>query len=190
MSNFQIKQLEDYIIVLKNLVPHNCDEILNEYKDYKDFVVASTTGGINLDVRKCFNIQISDQLIMTQNYEVRKKIDEELFLIVGQAGLQYNKTFCHANNFSGDSGYTLLKYELDGEYKYHIDDSSITPRKLSLSLTLNDDFEGGEFSFFYGQKNYKLNKGDGIMFPSNFMYPHAVLPITSGVRYSIVTWFI
>jgi hypothetical protein len=28
------------------------------------------------------------------------------------------------------------------------------------------------------------------MFPSNFLYPHSVLPVTEGTRYSIVTWFI
>ncbi len=26
-------------------------------------------------------------------------------------------------------------------------------------------------------------------FPSNFMYPHGIRPVTQGVRYSIVTWF-
>ena len=34
-----------------------------------------------------------------------------------------------------------------------------------------------------------LNKGDVIIFPSNFMYPHTVKPITSGKRYVVVTWF-
>jgi hypothetical protein len=27
------------------------------------------------------------------------------------------------------------------------------------------------------------------MFPSNFMYPHAIKPVLSGTRYSIITWF-
>ena len=34
----------------------------------------------------------------------------------------------------------------------------------------------------------KMGKGDIIIFPANFMYPHRITPITSGVRYSIVTW--
>ena len=36
----------------------------------------------------------------------------------------------------------------------------------------------------------KLKKGDAIMFPSNFMYPHEIMPVTQGTRYSIITWFI
>jgi predicted 2-oxoglutarate/Fe(II)-dependent dioxygenase YbiX len=55
---------------------------------------------------------------------------------------------------------------------------------------LNDDFEGGEFVFFNKELKYKLEKGDAIMFPSNFMYPHEVMPVTQGTRYSIITWFI
>ena len=28
-----------------------------------------------------------------------------------------------------------------------------------------------------------------VMFPSTFMYPHEVMPVTKGTRYSIITWF-
>ena len=27
-----------------------------------------------------------------------------------------------------------------------------------------------------------------IVWPSNFLYPHAVKPVTEGIRYSIVSW--
>ena len=37
--------------------------------------------------------------------------------------------------------------------------------------------------------NYiKLGKGSIVFFPSNFMYPHGIQPITKGTRYSIVSW--
>jgi predicted 2-oxoglutarate/Fe(II)-dependent dioxygenase YbiX len=190
-KTFQVKKLEDYIIVLKNLVPFTlCEKIIEEYKDSKDFSVAITIGGENKKIRDCLNLDMSNELLINKNYEKRKFLDNELFKIAGQALNQYNKLFFYANNCNGDSGYTLLKYSVGNQYTYHTDDSSVTPRKLSLSLTLNDNFEGGEFAFFHGHKIYKLNKGDGIIFPSSFMYPHAVLPVTSGVRYSIVTWFI
>jgi predicted 2-oxoglutarate/Fe(II)-dependent dioxygenase YbiX len=55
---------------------------------------------------------------------------------------------------------------------------------------LNDNFEGGEFSFFDEDLRYKIPKGAALMFPSNFMYPHQIMPVTKGVRYSIITWFI
>jgi predicted 2-oxoglutarate/Fe(II)-dependent dioxygenase YbiX len=63
------------------------------------------------------------------------------------------------------------------------------PRSISCSLNLNDDYEGGEFTFFDDTLSYNLGKGDVLMFPSNFMYPHAIKPILSGTRYAIITWF-
>tara|TARA_R100001143_G_C3306331_1_gene108018 strand:+ start:120 stop:665 length:546 start_codon:yes stop_codon:yes gene_type:complete len=57
---------------------------------------------------------------------------------------------------------------------------------LSLVGSLNDDFEGGEF--YLNQKPIEINKGDILIFPSSFMYPHAVKPITKGKRYSYAAW--
>ena len=37
-------------------------------------------------------------------------------------------------------------------------------------------------------KSLKLVKGSIVFFPSNFMYPHTIKPITKGQRYSIVSW--
>jgi predicted 2-oxoglutarate/Fe(II)-dependent dioxygenase YbiX len=50
-------------------------------------------------------------------------------------------------------------------------------------------YEGGEFSFFGKEHIIKASKGDVIMFPSNFVYRHEVLPVTKGTRYAIITWF-
>ena len=33
-----------------------------------------------------------------------------------------------------------------------------------------------------------LGKGDIVMWPSNFLYPHGVTEATKGKRYSAVTW--
>lgn len=58
---------------------------------------------------------------------------------------------------------------------------------LSLVGLLNDDYEGGELTFF---DDYKLNlkQGDVVVFPSCFLYPHKVNEITKGTRYSLVSW--
>jgi predicted 2-oxoglutarate/Fe(II)-dependent dioxygenase YbiX len=57
---------------------------------------------------------------------------------------------------------------------------------LSVLGVLNDDYEGGEF-YLIDEKT-DLSKGDIIIFPSNFMYPHKVEPVTKGVRYSYISW--
>ena len=57
---------------------------------------------------------------------------------------------------------------------------------LSVLGVLNDDYEGGEF-YLIDEKT-DLSKGDIIIFPSNFMYPHKVEPVTKGTRYSYISW--
>ena len=37
-------------------------------------------------------------------------------------------------------------------------------------------------------KKIDTKKGDLLIFPSNFLYPHKITPITKGVRYSYVSW--
>ena len=48
------------------------------------------------------------------------------------------------------------------------------------------NYEGGEF--MCREKKNKLIRGDILLFPSNFMYPHEVKEITKGIRYSFVSW--
>jgi predicted 2-oxoglutarate/Fe(II)-dependent dioxygenase YbiX len=58
---------------------------------------------------------------------------------------------------------------------------------LSFILNLNDDYEGADLVFW---EDYKvpLGKGDVIMFPSLFLFPHMVTEATKGKRYSAVSW--
>ena len=58
---------------------------------------------------------------------------------------------------------------------------------LSIIGLLNDDYEGGELIMFEDKK-IDTKKGDLLIFPSNFLYPHEITPVTKGVRYSYVSW--
>ena len=86
----------------------------------------------------------------------------------------------------------LLKYDIGGKYKVHIDHFTESSRHLSIIMNLNDNYEGGDLIFTDQKekeiKRLKLGKGSIVFFPSNFMYPHSIEPITKGTRYSIVSW--
>ena len=58
---------------------------------------------------------------------------------------------------------------------------------LSIIGTFNGDYKGGELLFLPDTK-IRLNKGEVVIFPSNFLYPHKLLEITEGVRYSFIVW--
>ena len=57
---------------------------------------------------------------------------------------------------------------------------------LSFVGVFNDDYEGGDF-MLCGEK-IDLKKGDAVIFPSVFLYPHWVTTVTKGTRYSWVMW--
>ena len=67
-------------------------------------------------------------------------------------------------------------------------------RKLSMTVLLNESFEGGAFEFAsYGKEEstitpLEMKQGDIVVFPS--CMEHRVAPITKGIRYSLVTWFL
>ena len=86
----------------------------------------------------------------------------------------------------------ILKYSNNGHYKWHTDHSLEVPRSISAIFILNNDYEGGELSFkdqITGEQFTIENKpGRLIMWPSNFIFPHSVAPVTKGMRYSIVLW--
>lgn len=182
--------LRDYIVVFENIVPNElCDEVLEEYNSDKNWINTTTSGGLSRDVRRCDAIDMSNAFIIEQNKEKRKAIDDKLFSCAGDAIKKYNEKFKHAR-IQGDSGYTLLRYQEGEFYSEHTDHFLQSPRIVSCSFTLNDNFEGGEFGFFNRELVYKPPKGSALMFPSNFLYPHEIMPVTRRVRYSIITWFI
>lgn len=192
-----MKELKDYIVVMNNIMPSPvADMVLTEYKNCEDWIFSIIgTGQENRNVRNCTTIGLSFDNIIEKNKEVRKKIDDVLYSVTEQALKEYFRNIPavprNAYLTSKDTGYDLLKYETGGFYSEHLDVSINTPpRVISCSFALNDDYEGGEFAFFDRELVYKLKKGSCIMFPSNFMYPHEIMPVTSGTRYSIVTWFI
>ncbi len=86
----------------------------------------------------------------------------------------------------------LLKYSIGEKYEIHTDHYSTSARHLSIIINLNHDYEGGDLIFTDQKekeiKRLKLSKGSIVFFPSNFMYPHSIQPITKGTRYSIVAW--
>jgi predicted 2-oxoglutarate/Fe(II)-dependent dioxygenase YbiX len=58
---------------------------------------------------------------------------------------------------------------------------------LSVLASLNDSYEGGELVMFKDTV-IPMQKGSVVVFPSCFLYPHKVNPVTKGVRHTCVSW--
>lgn len=188
-----MKNVNNYIITFENVMTHAlCDAILEEFNNEEEWgktVIGIGEGQVDEKVRTAETIGISFSCIIEKNKKVRQKLDKYVFASAGLAIRKYNEKFPLAF-IQEDSGYELLRYKEGQFYVQHTDSFKARPRAVSCSFALNDNYEGGEFAFFDRELKYKLKKGSCIMFPSNFMYPHEIMPVTKGTRYSIITWFI
>lgn len=90
------------------------------------------------------------------------------------------------------SSYSSVK---TGRYDWHVDTfhNSTAPndRKLSVCIQLSDPstYQGGQFEFRGCDpliEDVFAPKGSVLVFPS--IFEHRVLPVTEGVRYSLVSW--
>jgi len=187
-------RLVDFIQVYENVVPHSlCDEIVNEYKDTPELFPSAVgaEGIIDKSVRNVLSVLTSNPETLNQNFEKRKRLDNEFLECMSKVIQKYRDKHEFVNIIQ-DSGYIFLKYDVGNFYKQHVDHFKNEPRSVSCSIALNDidEYDGGEFAFFDKELKYKIKKGSVILFPSNFMFPHEIVPVTKGTRYAIVTWFV
>lgn len=80
----------------------------------------------------------------------------------------------------------MVKYGPGEKFNIHSDDGD--PYRCTVSAVgyPNDNYEGGELWFNHFDIKIKPEAGDFILCPSSFIYSHASLPVTSGLKYSIV----
>ena len=151
--------------------------------------------GIDKKVRISDIIWTNDQWIYDTIWPYMQEANE-------RAGWKYD--------IKGAESMQITRYKKGGFYSFHKDgkgdhlsaydlpDSEFMHghvRKLSMTVLLNDNYEGGEFQFAtYGNEKCEIttpefNKtGMIIMFPSDM--EHRVAPVTKGIRYSLVVWFL
>ena len=109
-----------------------------------------------------------------------------------QAGWKYDivaAESCQVTRYTKDGFYTWHKDGMGShkEVNNEPDNKFLhdNTRKLSMSIVLNSDFEGGDFEM---NEVLKLEEGSIVVFPS--FIDHRVTPVTKGIRYSLVTWFV
>ena len=169
-----------------------CDGVIQEYNRFDEWKQSRIASGEpDTNIRNCSTIEISFDDVMCKNREKRKEYDDIFFQKVSELYKRYEHKHPEMQLTCGeDEGYTLLRYNPGGKYVEHTDHFKEKPRSLTIIFNLNDDYEGGELTFWGRTKIYKLKKGDAIVFPSNFMYPHEIMPVISGTRYPMITWML
>lgn len=84
--------------------------------------------------------------------------------------------------------FNFVKYEGEGtHFNIHADHGPAYNCTVSAVIYINDDYEGGEIRFpRLDGYTHVPRVGDIAVFPSNYIYEHASLPMRSGTKYCVV----
>jgi PKHD-type hydroxylase len=179
--------IENIVIWGKGFTEEECDKIIEE-SELQEFNFSRGeigNGDIDTEIR-------NSDIFWLQPNENNNWIFDRMNEIL--AKVNFDKFQMDLITFDG---FQYTKYDVDSHYNWHVDTQKEREdghyRKLSLSLMLSnqDEFEGGEFIFNENgdqekAKGIKLNKGDLVIFYSTI--PHKVCPVTKGQRLTLVTW--
>jgi PKHD-type hydroxylase len=88
--------------------------------------------------------------------------------------------------------YQFTEYKVGEFYDWHTDSNSdeYKHRYCSIVIQLNDEYEGGYLELINESEDnaYKCEHGIGTMFIFYSNIRHRVIPVTNGLRYSLVNW--
>ena len=182
--------MKKYIKEIRKAKPSKaCQKIIKYFGNHFDD--AATVGGVDKDVRNC----LTRTLLKPKSFGQRfvSNYIQSVFYQIADSYAKDHQSF----QFERISQLDLLMYETNNYkagYDFHKDfGNKVTERHISISLNLNDSFEGGEFVFDLGNgtlEQYVQGVGDAIVFPSNFIFPHKVNKVTKGTRYALIGWII
>ena len=188
-------KLEECIFVAEKVIPADlCDSIVQDIETRK---WAQHEWYTNMSHER-----VSEETMELDVQNPTPELILEMRKYIVEAGRQYNSNYTYGN--SGDdrtaqmmsmfNTIRLNRYSPGQIMRQHIDhihsifDGNIKGVPvLSFIFNFNDDYEGADL-YFWEDTVVKLGKGDVVMFPSNFLFPHGVTEATKGKRYSGVTW--
>jgi len=153
---------------------------LNKNKDWEPSLVGGgNMGDLKISIRSSFGANL---------YGIDKDLATLAKSHITQCVKDYSKEF--SIDTRKDEGLNVLKYEDYDKYEYHTDAGWNTYRVFSGLIYLNpQEYAGGETHFKYLDLGIKPSTPSVVLFPSNYMYLHSAMPLISGKKYVIVTWF-
>lgn len=177
--------LKDYLVLIADALPTDfMGDLITDAEAHGDWQTASLGAKQQVEstIRNCQQIGITaDGQAWLRGYA------NGLYRLLNQCSDLYSERFPALSSKLIEQP-QLLRYQEGGHYIEHVDNSNGSPRALSIVIALNQDYEGGELSFFQDRVRLSLQAGEVLMFPSAFMFTHAVRPVSKGIRYSLVAW--
>ena len=183
-------KLDDYIIVKKSAIPSDiCDDIISNiqndswskhswYNNLEDTTHSEDTQELSV-------LEITNQMQELLNPFMMQSFKEYVDKVKYKdwSELVYQFSTIRFNRYEKGQ---LMREHHDHIYSLFDGDKKGIPI-LSIIINFNEDYDGADL-VFWDDYVLPLEKGDILMFPSLFLYPHKVTEMKSGVRYSGVSW--
>jgi predicted 2-oxoglutarate/Fe(II)-dependent dioxygenase YbiX len=179
--------LDKYIVTIPKLLPAEfCTKLVAEYSNDPYLECGKRVDGENSITRTCSELPTFHYFSIPG----RKELDEELFSYVTKGVNYYRDVFPHCR-LAEDTGYVYVQYKEGQYFQQHTDKFfKSRGRSMTISIALNEDFEGGEWAWFDRELVKRFKTGDAVMFPSSWLFPHEIMPVLKGTRHAMVTWFL
>ena len=141
------------------------------------------------EYRDCVDLKISPAHwpYLTDKFQDVKAVYDDINGCLTQCLNHYESRYNFKMEFM--EAINFIRYQPGQHFSVHSDHGFSYTCTLSSVMYMNDDYEGGELWFPYLDITYKPEKGDIVLFPSTYIFAHASLKVTAGVKYSAVTMF-
>ncbi len=165
--------------VVPNMIDDECIEKLKAYMKVKNHNVGKVGNRVDPDQKIRYDIFITDKELL--NY-----LDIKLMPVIQMHSKElFGKDIMYREAWK--LGY--YKGTEGGFYIPHRDTTGLTNyRHVSLVISASDasEYEGGELHFPELGKEFKLGRGEGILFASDTL--HGVKPVTGGERVVLISF--
>ena len=140
----------------------------------------------NTKYRDCVDFKIGEiKIPRTIDEKTRSEIWKDAY----NAQLPAVEDYCNRYNIKMEYWEVMnfIKYGPGQHFKEHADHGFSYSATVSLVGYPNSGYEGG--SLYFPKLNIDINPeaGDLYIFPSTYLFSHIAQPVTSGIKYSIVT---
>jgi hypothetical protein len=183
-------KITDLKFHLKGLVNQDvCSKLINFFEDNKHMTMSEKSykypeGELQED--NCSFLNISELRGRSEFIDPYQTILKYLRIVLTQYEIYVRKNLCstYENRFmTHTNNIRIIKYEVGQLIKDHSDVGENI--RGSLTINLNDNYEGGEFRFFGGKIKLNLSAGEAMLFPAEPIWIHGTEPVTKGTRYAI-----
>lgn len=144
--------------------------------------IEGTEGTVHETIRKTTSLHPANETVL----QIRERLLRQKSALESHFGTSL--TDCERPQFLRyEKGDFFVRHQ-DGN-THQVDFDHLRVRRISIVVFLNDSFSGGSLAFYDPAATFSLMGETGLLVAFKADTFHEVLPVTSGERFTIISWF-